>query len=187
LSRPPSKEAHDKVLKTALRLIAERGVESTTMDAIASESGVSKATIYKHWPNKDALVVDAVRTESLHAPEFNSGNVRNDLLALLTYLASNTKTDELARVWPKVMSYSAANPPFARVLQEQLFTPRRDRLLRMIKMAVDAGALKAGIEPELAADLLIGPIMHRRFVSNNHVPKDLPEKVVEAFFKAFAP
>ncbi|MCU1327387.1 MAG: transcriptional regulator, TetR family [Bryobacterales bacterium] len=157
------------------------------MDAIAAEAGVSKATVYKHWQNKDALLVDAIRDQSLQMPAFDSGNTRQDLLDLLTHLAHNTKSDELAKIWPRIMSYAATNSPFAKVLHERLFDRRRERLVAMLDKAAEAGELVPGIEPDLAADLLIGPIMHRRFITNNNVPKDLPKKVVEAFYRAFRP
>ncbi|HVW86443.1 MAG TPA: helix-turn-helix domain-containing protein, partial [Bryobacteraceae bacterium] len=64
MARTPSKEAHDKVLAAAIRLIAERGIEGTSMDAIASASGVSKATVYKHWANKEALLIEVVKSFS---------------------------------------------------------------------------------------------------------------------------
>ncbi len=54
--RPRSAQAHKKVLDAAVQLFSDRGIDATSMDAIAETSGVSKATIYKHWPDKDALV-----------------------------------------------------------------------------------------------------------------------------------
>ena len=60
MSRKPSADAHQKVLKAALELIADRGVEGTSMDAIAERSGVSKATIYNHWANKEALLIEVM-------------------------------------------------------------------------------------------------------------------------------
>ena len=58
--RPRSIEAHEKVLHAALDLFAERGIDATSMDAIAQSSGVSKATIYKHWADKEALLIDVM-------------------------------------------------------------------------------------------------------------------------------
>ncbi len=187
MARTPSKEAHAKVLQAVLTLIGERGIEATSMDLIAATAQVSKATVYKHWPNKDALLVDAIRIQSLGAPAFNSGDARRDFIDLLTYLGHANKTEELARIWPRIISYATANPGFGKVLQERLFEPRRERINGILKRAADSGQLQPGIHPDLAADLLIGPIMHRRFVNDNQIPPDLPEKVVTAFFKAFAP
>jgi hypothetical protein len=58
--RPRSIEAHEKVLNAALALFAERGIEATSMDAISQASGVSKATIYNHWADKEALLLEVM-------------------------------------------------------------------------------------------------------------------------------
>ncbi|HJY08747.1 MAG TPA: helix-turn-helix domain-containing protein, partial [Bryobacteraceae bacterium] len=60
MARQRSTRAHDQVLDAALKLFSKRGIDSTSMDAIAGASGVSKATIYKHWPNKDALCLEVM-------------------------------------------------------------------------------------------------------------------------------
>src|ERR1700716_3499912 len=87
MARTRSASAHQKVLSAALELVAERGVNATSMDAIAQKSGVSKATIYKHWADKDALLLDIMaEVHGLHArPVFDSGNTREDMIAVLSY------------------------------------------------------------------------------------------------------
>ena len=58
--RQRSEEAHRKVVHAAIRLFAKQGIDATSMDSIADASGVSKATIYKHWEDKDALALEAL-------------------------------------------------------------------------------------------------------------------------------
>ena len=60
MARTPSASAHEKVLEAAIQLIGERGIEGTSMDAIAQVSGVSKATVYKHWKDKETLCIDVI-------------------------------------------------------------------------------------------------------------------------------
>ena len=60
MPRGLSERAHQKVLETAAELFADRGIDTTSMDAIAAKSGVSKATIYKHWSDKDALCMEVM-------------------------------------------------------------------------------------------------------------------------------
>src|SRR5215468_10574578 len=87
MARSPSAAAHKKVLKAALELVAEHGIDGTSMDAVARESGVSKATIYKHWADKEALLLEMLAEASgLHSrPKFDNGATRNDLVDLLSY------------------------------------------------------------------------------------------------------
>src|SRR5215831_15652280 len=74
MARTRSLSAHRKVLDAALELVADAGVEATSMDAIARKSGVSKATIYKHWADKDALLLEMMAVAAgLHTrPKFDS-------------------------------------------------------------------------------------------------------------------
>ncbi len=184
MSRTPSAEAHTKVLAAALRLIGERGIDATSMDAIAAESGVSKATLYKHWTNKDALLFEVIENLSEKLPDFDSGDAKTDLRNLLRHLAQSRKRDELGRIWPRVIGYAAGNRDFAKGLRN--FVPRKRAIARILERAIEAGELKEQIDPDLAMDLLIGPVMHRRFVSLDAIPAKLPEQVVNCFWQVFA-
>ncbi len=183
MPRTPSKEAHEKVLKAAVDLIAERGVEGTSMDAIASASGVSKATVYKHWENKDALLIDAMRSLSGDFPEFDSGHPKADMTALLRYFGHVRKSPELGRIWPRIIGYAVGNPAFGRALQEFAFAPRRKQVARLLKQAAANGELRKGIDVDLAMDLLMGPIMHRRFVRGDEIPPTLADAIVDYFWQ----
>src|SRR5580765_574142 len=85
--RPRSIEAHDKVLNAALALFAERGIEATSMDAIAQASGVSKATIYNHWNDKEALLLEVmlmVNGLDREPEDVDTGDLQRDLTTVLT-------------------------------------------------------------------------------------------------------
>lgn len=155
------------------------------MDGIAAASGVSKATVYKHWANKDELLIDVIRKISSGHPTFDSGDPREDLTNLLRHLSQAVKSEELTRIWPRIISYAVSNPNFGRALQQYAFSPRRELVIRMLQAASEKGGLRADIDPEFAMDLLIGPVMHRRFVDQGKVPEDFAERVVEHFWATF--
>jgi AcrR family transcriptional regulator len=184
VARTPSKEAHQKVLAAALRLIGERGIESTSMDAIAEEAGVSKATVYKHWAGKDELLLEVISTMQDQIPEFDSGDPRKDMADMLGYMAHSRKREELGRVWPRVISYAVSNPEFGKALQRHSFEPRRRQIERILGNALRRNQLKSDLDVELALDLLIGPLMRRRFI-NNEVPEEWPDQVVGYFWDVF--
>jgi AcrR family transcriptional regulator len=184
MARTPSSEAHQKVLKAALELIAERGIEGTSMDAIAQLSGVSKATVYKHWASKDALCIEAVASLQGKLPEFNSGDPRADITSLLRHLAHARKSELWGRIWPRLVGYAAGNPEFAQALRAQSTEKRQVQLGRLLKKAWEKGDLRKDIDLDLAMDLLVGPVMHRRFM-NSAVPTRMPEHVVDAFWRAW--
>jgi AcrR family transcriptional regulator len=185
VSRTPSAAAHQKVIDAAIQLIGERGIEGTSMDAIAQVSGVSKATVYKHWKDKEALCLDVIGSVRQLPPEFRSGDTYRDLVDFLTFLSKADKPDRLMKIWPRVIGHAVANRKFAAALQEHSFSPRRAQIGRILKEAAERGDLPADIDVNLAMDLLVGPIMHRRF-TGGQCPPGFTEQVVMAFLRGQA-
>src|ERR1700729_1774593 len=102
--------AHKKVLDAAVQLFSERGIDATSMDAIAETSRVSKATIYKHWPDKDALCLEVMGY--LHGldeepPVFDSGNFRADLIAQLQYQPATDRKALREKMVPHMIAYAS--------------------------------------------------------------------------------
>src|SRR6185312_1808105 len=107
MARTPSQQAHASVLAAALELFGERGIDAASMDAIAEKSGVSKATIYKHWQDKDALALEALSLMfglDEEAPKFDSGDLRQDLVDALTYQPAPERQEKKDRMMPYVMA-----------------------------------------------------------------------------------
>src|SRR5882724_512449 len=96
MARTPSAQAHSKVLEASLSLFAKDGIDATSMDAIAEVSGVSKATIYKHWHDKAALALEALGLLfGLHeeSPKFDSGDLHRDFIDVLIYQPSKQRQE----------------------------------------------------------------------------------------------
>lgn len=188
MARTQSASAHQKVLNAALELVAERGVDATSMDAIAGKSGVSKATIYKHWASKDALLLDIMaEVHELHTrPIFNSGNTRADMIAVLSY-----RPRKKARIRERIMlpfvAYSARNVSFGTAWRNMVMEPPRRELTHLIKLGIRKGELARHLDLDLSLALLLGPIIYwhvflRRAAED---PQGLAEGVVDAFWRAF--
>ena len=187
MPRTRSATAHRKVLAAALELVAERGIDPTSMDAVAAKSGVSKATIYKHWPDKDALLLEMVaEVNGLHArPTFDSGKTRADIVAVLSYRPeANAQMRE--RIMPHFAAYSA-NPAFGKAWRNLVMEPPRRELTHLLKLGLRKGELAPGLDIDLALTLLLGPMMywHVFLKRTTDDPKSLAEGVVDAFWKAF--
>ena len=78
--------------------MTDRGIEGTSVDEIAQVSGVSKATIYKHWQSKDVLCIEAISRLKCDLPVFDSGHPRADAAALLRHLAQTKNAKRLRRL-----------------------------------------------------------------------------------------
>ncbi len=191
MPRGPSASAHKKVLKAALELIAEQGIEGTSMDAVSRKSGVSKATIYKHWANKEALLLEMLAEASgLRArPKFDTGDTRADLAALLAYRPP--ENPELRdRILPHVIAYSARNRTFGTTWRRMVTDPATRDIRRLVERGMKKGELQAGLDQELAIGLLLGPMLYwhifRKDVEAREDQRPRAEALVDAFWRAFA-
>jgi AcrR family transcriptional regulator len=182
MTRPASAHAHEAVLCTALKLISDRGIEGTSVDDIAEVSGVSKATIYKHWTNKEALCIEAISRLKCDIPTFDSDDPRSDITQLLKHLARTKRPEAFSRIWPRVMGYAASNPAFAKAFRARLTDGRRAQLTELLQRAMAKGQLNAGLDIDVATDLLLGPILYRRFMQAS-VPPGLAKCVVDSFWQ----
>lgn len=191
MGRPRSARAHEQVLEAALELFAERGIDATSVDAISSAAGVSKATIYKHWPDKEALCLEAMAwshglDEAL--PALTETDPRAAMVAVLSRQPSPQQAARRKRLMPHFMAYAARHPAFGIAWRSRVMQPLRTHLKRFLKQAVAAGQLPSDLDYDLALALLIGPIMYGYYltVAGSRVPKELPARVVDAFWNAFA-
>jgi AcrR family transcriptional regulator len=191
MARPRSAQAHRKVLEAAVELFAGRGIDATSMDAIAEASGVSKATIYKHWPDKDTLCLEAmVYIHGLDGEPkvFDSGDFRSDLIAQLQYDPAANRKELRERLWPQLMAYSARNRAFGDAWRSRAMEPARIALLALIKRGEKMGVLRPGIDPEAGLALLLGPMIYGKvFVLRlgRKLPKNFEVCVADAFLGAF--
>ena len=191
MARPRSARAHNQVLDAALELFAERGIENTSMDSIAELARVSKATIYKHWTDKDALCLEAM--VHLHGldkepPLFESGDPRADLIAFLKYRPAEQRPELHNRLMPHLMAYSAHNRAFGNAWRSRFMEPSRARISKLLNEAIKTGELSTDLNISVGVAMIMGPMLYRHIFSgiHGHAPQDLPELVVKALWKAYA-
>jgi AcrR family transcriptional regulator len=189
--RTRSTQAHEKVLEATLALF-ERGIDTTSMDAIADKSGVSKATIYKHWQDKDALALEALSLMfglDEEAPRFDSGDLRQDLVDALTYQPSPERQEMKNRMMPHVMAYAARNREFGEQWRTRVIERPQTRLKHLLKHGIEQRQLVSKINLDTGLALLLGPMIYWHiFVGKKSLapmPRDLATAVVSAFWKVY--
>jgi len=190
MPRSPSARAHRQVLEAALKLFARQGIDATSMDAIAAASGVSKATIYKHWRDKDALCLEVLPPPpSLDAATvLKTGNDRNDMITILNRRQGAQRSGRQNRIMPHLIAYAARNPAFAKAWRARMMQPARIQILQLLKRSIAEGSLPPDLDLDLAEAMLFGPMMYRHVLSlfGRRLPENLAELVVDAFWRAHA-
>lgn len=189
MPRIRSASAHRKVLDAAIELIAEQGIEATSMDAIAGRSGVSKATIYKHWADKGALLLEVMATvNGLHErPHFDSGSTRSDLVNVLAYRPLEY-AEARERILPHFMAYAKHHHEIGCAWRKMVMDPPRRELKHLLELGISKGELTSELDTDLSLLLLLGPIIYW-FVflrETEEDPRRVAQAVVDAFWRAFA-
>jgi AcrR family transcriptional regulator len=190
MARTRSASAHEKVLQATLELVAQRGIAATSMDAVAQQSGVSKATIYKHWEDKQALLLEMLAWVSglKDRPAFDSGDTQSDIAAVLAYRPKE-HADWRERINPQFVAYGVTNPSFGFAWRNMVMEPPRRELRHLLLRGIQKGELVATLDIEAALALLLGPILYWHiFRKQQPQPgslSPLAEWVAGAFWKAF--
>jgi AcrR family transcriptional regulator len=189
--RPRSSEAHDKVLRAALGLFGERGIDATSMDSIAQASGVSKATIYNHWADKEALLMEVmllVHGLDREPEDVDSGDVCRDLTTILTRRPPDEFDQARERMTPTLIAYSALHVEFGKAWRHRVMEPPRQCLKRILRRGIERGLLSETLDMDLAMALLLGPILYAHIFQKRASPNshDMGPKVAEAFWRAHA-
>jgi AcrR family transcriptional regulator len=185
--RPRSAEADRAILRAAVDLLADEGYGGMTMEGVAVRAGVGKATVYRRWPSKSALVVDAVSAcRENSGPPPDTGSARGDLLAYVRGVLHHLRTSDAGRVMPALITELARSPELARAFREGLIQPRRARIVEAVQRGVERGEVREGIDPEVVADAVVALLQHRFLVTGMQLDDALPERILDMLWEGIA-
>jgi AcrR family transcriptional regulator len=175
-----------KVVDAALELLGERGVTGTSVEAIVERSGVAKTTVYRHWPTRGDLILEAIDTciEPPVAPDL--GSLRADLHALIGGLCDALSSTRWAALMPSLIDAAERDPEFAEVHRRFAMT-RATPLDEVISRALERGELPADIDVGLLGDLLSGPVFYRRLVAGQPLDHAYGVRLVDQVLLAYRP
>lgn len=154
-------EARQRILSTTLRMLGTLGYSRLTVGGIAQEAAVGKATIYRSWPNKAALVLDAVRVELPEVPVDDVGDSRKEIVAVATTLAEIYGSPKVRLVLPALVSDAAADPELGDQLREELIEERKKQSVAVLERAVERGILPADADISAVLDMWAGLMLFR--------------------------
>ncbi|MET7880806.1 TetR/AcrR family transcriptional regulator [Micromonospora profundi] len=179
--RPRSIRADEAIIEATLDLLAEGStVEALSIEAIASRAGVGKATIYRRWAGKDALLLDALRRLKGILPQPTGHSIRDDLILLVGAIGKNIDP-RAEKIMPcLVPAVNRSTDQYQ--LYQNIIAPRRQLMREVLRRGVDEGVLRADVDIEVTMALLTGPMLIQRVLqwSPDLNEVDLPERVVDA-------
>jgi AcrR family transcriptional regulator len=168
--RPRSERSREAILEAAATLLLDQGLDAVSMDVIAESAGVSKATIYRWWPTKESLALDALHDEWARTPgpTRDTGSLRGDLEALLLPWSRQLGTRPYARLLGSFIAKAHSDPDFAVEYRARIVTPRRDAARPIFDRAIGRGEIASGIDVDVCLDVVYGAVYHR--LLHGHAP-----------------
>ena len=169
----------EEILEAALAELGAVGYDRMTMDAVARRAGASKATLYRHWPGKPELVVDALR--HIHggldeAPD--TGTLREDLLALLAHLYVRVPDDQLATV-RGLVSACGHDEGLAQVFRERMVQRKRAVTTQLLERAQRRGEVSAQADVAVLVDVVPAMLLYRHLFTADVVDRAYAERLVD--------
>ncbi|GAA1609183.1 TetR/AcrR family transcriptional regulator [Kribbella sancticallisti] len=181
--RPKSETARQAVLAAALELVVEKGYQALTIEGIAERAGVAKTTIYRSWPGKAAVVMDAVLSESNPRLTFpDTGSAREDLRLQVSRVVRLFTEPSFAKPFVGLLAASQHDETLADTLHEWLVKTRRAGAAEVLRRGVERGELRADLNIPIAIDALYGALYYRLLVSHEPLSPQYAERVVSEVF-----
>ena len=177
--RPRCPEAHRKILCAAHELLREQGFVSMSIEGIAERAGVGKTTIYRRWPSKAALVMDAfLELAAEQTPFVETGSLREDLRRHLR-LVVRALNQPTGRMLATLIGGAQSDDELAAAFRDYYLTAKRAEAKTAIKRGIARGEMRADINADLLLDALYGPVYMRLLIRHGALTAAYADKLVE--------
>jgi AcrR family transcriptional regulator len=171
--RPRSARVDEAIVEAVFELLSSgQSADAISIEAVAAKAGVGKATIYRRWPNKEALLIDAVLAMKGPLPELPGESVRGDLIALIAAMR-NKRMSHYGKVTACLMPELFKSTEMTRAFQQAVSEPRRELMRSVLRRGIETGELRADLDIEMALLVLSGPTMAQNMLRwNPNVPDE---------------
>ena len=166
------------ILRAAVEELAEAGYGGVTIESIAARAGVGKSTIYRHWPDKLALIADAFETfHEQMVPDLGDLPARDAVALLLRHVAEVVMDSTFSRCIPALIE-GAERDPRVREFHHRYSADRRQAVIDLIARGIQSGEIRSATDPELATSTLLGAIFYRRLMTSRPFNPEDAEQLV---------
>lgn len=169
---------HQNILCAARTLLAEIGFADLTIEGIAERAGVGKTTIYRRWPNKASLVLDAFIEATIKEIPFpDTGSVQEDLRLQMRRLIKWMNGAE-GHTIAKLIGGAQDDAELAEAFRSRWLTGRREEARQIIQRGKERGEIRADLDPEVLLDALYGPLYFRLLIGHAPLTPGYADKLV---------
>jgi len=180
--RPRSERAHRAILQAANDLLESEQFAAVTVEAIAERAGVSKATVYRWWPNRAAVVMDGfLSIVSSQVPFPHTGRAREDIRIHMRRLAE-AFSGKIGSTVAALIAEGQSDPELAEALRSRWLSVRRAEAREILELGIERGELREDLDPEVAVDVLYGPIYYRMLVGHAPLDDDFANALADHIF-----
>jgi AcrR family transcriptional regulator len=177
--RPRSEQARLSILHSTLKLLVEKGFSELTIEAVAARANVGKATVYRWWPDKAALIADAFAsstTSKLHFPD--TGSLRTDMSQQMRQLVKILRSRR-GRIVSAMLGAGQSDSSLIAAFRERFMMPRRQEAYATLRRAMVRGQLKKNVDMDLLLDSLYGPIYMRFLIRHDSLTPEFVDGLCE--------
>ena len=176
--RPRSEQSRRAILRSTLKLLQKKGgFPDLGIEAIAADANVSKATVYRWWPSKAALVADAFAESSEQELQFpDTGSVVGDMSLQMRRLIRIFRSDR-GKIVAALLAAGQSDPELIRAFRERFLWPRRLQAYNTLQRGIDRGELPRSTDKDLVLDSLYGPIYMRFLIRHDELSDDFADQL----------
>ena len=182
VGRPMDMSRDTDILDAALDVLAEEGYERMTVDMVAARAKAGKATLYRRWPSKTELVIDAVacmKNSALDAANLpDTGTLRGDLVAMIKPVSIEDSEKKL-KVMAGLVSLIARNPELADVAREAIVLPRVRINTRILNRAIARGEIPADTDVDLISMVSASMVSYRTLMLQQPVDRAFLLRIID--------
>ncbi|MCY1043296.1 TetR/AcrR family transcriptional regulator [Corallococcus sp. bb12-1] len=185
-----SERSRQAILTAAVELVGEVGYARLTIEAIAARAGVGKQTIYRWWPSKGAVVLDAFvglggSSEPAALPD--TGDLEADLKTVLRATVRELTDPRFELPSRALTAESQSDPALAQQFVEAVLRPHLTAIQERLRAAQRAGQVAKGVDLSVAVELLVGPLFHRWLLRTAPLTRAYADTVAELAVAALRP
>ncbi len=179
--RPRSEAARQAILAAAYELLRESPLSAITSSALAERAGVSKATLYRWWPSKEAILLDGYfESISTSCDVSPSEDPLGDLLDSVR-MGYDTMSGPDGEIFADLVAAARFDEDMQKALNEQLNGPRCQDSVRLLQAAIDAGQIPPVQNPDLVIEMIYGPLFSR-LMTGEEIEANLSDSILEMLF-----